>query len=122
MTEEQENLIAGYFLDQLGEEEKAQLLFLLNTDEACKSYFTEMQRAHAAASLAAFEKTRREDYRRLERCMRPARVISFWKPVAIAASLSAIVALGAALYSGSTASSGALKASGVDFPHRRLSS
>lgn len=101
MTEEQENLIAGYFLDQLGEEEKAQLLSLLDTDEECKIRFAQMQKAYAAAALPAFERTRSEDFRRLERCMRPARVISFWKPVAIAASLSAIVALGAALYSGS---------------------
>lgn len=101
MTQEQENLIAGYFLDQLTEEEKSQLLSLLDTDEECRIRFAQMQKAYAAAALPAFERTRSEDFRRLERSMRPARILSFWKPVAIAASLSAILALGAALYSGS---------------------
>lgn len=101
MTQTQENLITGYFLDQLTEEEKAQLLSLLDTDEDCRTRFSEMQKAYAAATLPVFEKTRGDDYRRLERKLQPVRVVSFWKPLAVAASLSAILAIGAALYSGS---------------------
>lgn len=101
MTEQHENLLAAYFANQLSEAEKAEFLSLLDTDEEFSTRFREMEAAYVAACIPAFEKTKEADYRRLEKQIRPRRIlVSFWRPAAIAAGLAAVVALGAALYNG----------------------
>ena len=67
MTERYESLLAAYFVDQLSEGEKAELLSLLDTDKEVLARFREMQDAYVAACIPAFEKTKEEDYRKLQR-------------------------------------------------------
>lgn len=99
MTERHENLLVAYFTDQLTDEERAEILSLLDTDGEFATRFREMEEAYVAACIPAFEKTKAADFQRLEGRIRPQRrVISLWRPLAIAASLAAIVSLGAALF------------------------
>lgn len=101
MTQTQENLLAAYFTNQATDTEKAQILNLLDTDEEFAACFREMEEAYVAACIPAFEKTREEDFRSLERRITPRRnVVTFWRPFAIAASIAASICLVAALYSG----------------------
>ena len=101
MTQVQENLLTAYFSGQATDQEKTQILSLLESDPDFSAAFREMEQAYAAACLPAFERTKEEDFRRLEAWMRPRhRMISFWRPLAIAASLAAVVCVGAALYAG----------------------
>ena len=89
MTERHENLLAAYFANQLSEAEKAEFLSLLDTDEEFSTRFREMEAAYVAACIPAFEKTKEADYRRLEKQIRPRRIlVSFWRPAAIAAGLA----------------------------------
>ena len=53
MTERYESLLAAYFADQLSEEEKAELLSLLDTDKDLLARFREMQDAYVAACIPA---------------------------------------------------------------------
>lgn len=99
MTERYENLLAAYFADQLTDEERAEFLSLLDTDNEFATRFREMEQAYVAACIPAFEKTREADYQRLESRILPRRrIISLWRPLAIAASLAAVISLGAALF------------------------
>ena len=105
MTERYESLLAAYFADQLSEEEKAELLSRLDTDKELLARFREMQDAYVAACIPAFEKTKEEDYRKLQRQvpeLRTKKVLkpAFWRVFAAAASVAAVVSIGAALYSG----------------------
>lgn len=100
MTERHEHLLAAYFADQITEQEKAELLSLLDTDPEVAACFREMEEAYVAACIPAFEKTREKDFRRLEAKIQPrGRIISLWRPLSIAASVAAVLFLGAALYS-----------------------
>ena len=105
MTERYESLLAAYFADQLSEEEKAELLSRLDTDKELLARFREMQDAYVAACIPAFEKTKEEDYRKLQRqvpALQTKKVFkpAFWRVFAAAASVAALVSIGAALYSG----------------------
>ena len=99
MTEQHENLLVAYFTDQITDEERAEILSLLDTDSEFATCFREMEQAYVAACIPAFEKTKAADFQRLEGRMRPRRnVISLWRPLAIAASVAAVISLGAALF------------------------
>ena len=101
MTERHENLLAAYFADQLTEEEKAELLSLLDTDSELKSFFRELQEAYIAACIPSFEQTKAEDFRAVQDIIQPRRSFAFsWRAFAFAACAAAVVFLGAALYSG----------------------
>lgn len=102
MTELHENLLAGYFTGQLTDQEREQFLSLLETNEEFAACFREMQEIYVAACIPAFEKTKEEDFGRIRERIQPRRrnMVSFWRPVAIAAGLAALVSLGAALYTG----------------------
>ena len=102
MTERQNELLAAYFADRLNDTERAEILALLDTDSEFAACFREMEEAYVAASIPAFEKTKEADFQRLEKRMYPrrSRIISIWKPLAIAASIAAVISLGVALYSG----------------------
>ena len=101
MTERQENLLAAYFADQITDQERAEILSLLDTDKEFAACFREMEEAFAAACMPAFEKTKEEDFLRLEARMQPRRrIVSLWRPLAVAAGIAAVLCLGAALYSG----------------------
>ena len=102
MTEQHENLLVAYFTDQITDTEKAEILSLLESDSEFATCFREMQEAYVAASISAFEKTRQHDFLRLQARMLPRRrsFAQIWRPLAIAASVAAVVCLGAALYSG----------------------
>ena len=99
MPQEHENLLVAYFANQLTDEERTEFLALMNSDEAFQARFREMQNAYAAACMPAFEKTKAQDFRRLQSRIRP-KVYSFWRPLAVAASIAAVVALGVALFEG----------------------
>lgn len=101
MTEKHENLLAAYFVDRITDDEKAEIVTLLKTDKEFADAFREMEEAYVASCIPAFEKTKDEDFKLLESRIQPGRkVFSFWKPIAVAASIAAIVCFGAALYSG----------------------
>ena len=102
MTELQENLLAAYFSGQITDPEREQILSLLKTDEEFAACFREMEESYVAACIPAFENTREEDFRRIETRIQPRRhnMVSFWRPVAIAAGIAAVLFLGAAVYSG----------------------
>ena len=108
MIERHETLLAAYFADQIAEEEKAELLSLLDTDQELKARFREMEEAYVAACIPAFEKTKDADYERLLQqipALAPVKAQKirkpvFWKAFAAAASIAAVAFLGAALYSG----------------------
>ena len=99
MTEQHENLLAAYFAGQLSDSEKTEFLSLLDSDSEFAARFHEMEQAYVAACMPAFEKTREEDYRRLSRRMRGG-TVRIWRPLAIAASLAAVLFLGSTLYTG----------------------
>ncbi len=99
MTEQHENLLAAYFAGQLSDSEKTEFLSLLDSDAQFAARFHEMEQAYVAAFMPAFEKTREEDYRRLSRRMRGG-TVRIWRPLAIAASLAAVLFLGSTLYTG----------------------
>ena len=96
-TQQHQDLLAAYFSGQATEEEKSEILSLLDSDKDFATAFREMDQAYVAASIPAFEKTKEKDYRSLERRINPVR-LSFWRPLAIAASVAAVICLGAALY------------------------
>ena len=101
MTDRHENLLAAYFTGQITDEERSEILSLLNTDEEFAVCFREMEGAYVSAYIPVFEKTKDENYKRIERCIRVRRKsIYFWKPFAIAASIAAVMLLGTALYTG----------------------
>ena len=105
MTDRHENLLAAYFANQITEEEKAELLSLLETDPELKTRFREMEEAYVAACIPAFEKTKEEDYRKLQQRVPELKTKivhkpAFWRVFAAAASIAAVVSIGAALYSG----------------------
>lgn len=100
MTDIQENLQAAYFADQLTEQEKEQILSMLDTDSEFAARFREMEEAYVAACVPAFEKTKEQDFRRLKGKLQPARRFTVkWRRIAVAASLAAVVLLGATVYS-----------------------
>ena len=101
MTERHEQLLAAYFADQITDPEREEMLTLLDNDREFRARFNEMQKAYVAASMPAFERSREKDYKRLEARLQPHRnIISLWRPMAIAASIAAVVCLGAALFAG----------------------
>ena len=102
MTEIQENLLAAYFTGQITDQERAQILSLLETDKDFASCFHEMQEIYVAACIPAFEKTKEEDFGRIRERIQPRRRnrVSFWRPLAVAAALVSLVSLGIAFYTG----------------------
>ena len=99
MTERHEDLLSAYFADSLTDQEKAEIISLLETDGEFAARFREMEAAYVAACIPAFEKTKKSDYRRLAGRIRP-KIVPFWRPLAIAASIAAVVCMGIALYTG----------------------
>ncbi len=101
MTETQENLLAAYFANQLTDQQREEILTLLDTDSEFATRFAQMEEAYVAAFISAFEKTKEEDFRILEEKINPRRrVFPFWKPFAVAASIAAVIACGLAIYNG----------------------
>ena len=101
MNQIQENLLEAYFANQATDQEKQEIINLLDTDTEFATRFRQMEQAYAAAFIPAFEKTKKEDFKRLESRIQPRVLrISFWRPAAVAASVAAVVCLFAALYSG----------------------
>lgn len=101
MTERHENLLAAYFTGHITDEERSEIVTLLDTDDEFAVCFREMEEAYVSAYIPVFEKTKDANYKLIERRIRVRRKTTyFWKPFAIAASLAAIMLLGAALYTG----------------------
>lgn len=97
MTERHQNLLAAYFANQLTQDEKAELIQLLDSDKELENSFREMQQAYIAACVPAFEKTKEEDFQALQYRIQPRRY--FWRSFAFAAAVAALACLGIALYS-----------------------
>lgn len=101
MTERHEKLLAAYFTNQITDAERAEILSLLDTDSEFATCFHEMEEAYVVSCMPAFEKTKEEDFLLLQSRIQPTRkVFSIWKPLAIAASVAAVVCLGISIYSG----------------------
>lgn len=101
MTERHENLLVAYFTGHLTDDERSEILSLLDTDDEFAVCFREMEEAYVSACIPVFEKTKAENYKLIERRIHVRRkTVYFWKPFAIAASMAAIMLLGAALYTG----------------------
>lgn len=101
MTDRHEYILAAYFAGQISDAEKAELLLLLEKDSEFSDCFREMEEAYVSAYIPVFEKTKDANYKLIERRIRVRRKTTyFWKPFAIAASLAAVMFLGAALYTG----------------------
>lgn len=101
MTEKHENLITAYFADQITDSERAELLSLLDTDAEFASYFHKMEEAYISAFIPVFENTKDKNFNIIQKRIGTGRVsISFWKSVAVAASILAMAFLGTALYTG----------------------
>lgn len=102
MTEQHENLLVAYFTDQITDRERSEILSLLETDSEFAASFRQMQEIYVNACIPAFEKTREKDFRQLEARMHPRRrhTVSFWRPLAIAAGIAAVLSLGASLFTG----------------------
>lgn len=101
MTERHENLLVAYFTGHITDDERSEILSLLDTDDEFAVCFREMEEAYVSACIPVFEKTKAENYKLIERRIRVRRkTVYFWKPFAIAASMAAIMLLGAALYTG----------------------
>ena len=96
MTDRHENLLAAYFSGQTTESEKEEIASLLKTDKEFAGRFSEAQKAYVAACIPAFEKTKDEDYKKLEERITPRRAFNW----ALAFGLAAVVFLGAALFTG----------------------
>ncbi len=101
MTERHENLLVAYFTGHITDDERSEILSLLDTDDEFAVCFREMEEAYVSACIPVFEKTKAENYKLIERRIHVRRkTVYFWKPFAIAASMAAIMLLGAALYTG----------------------
>lgn len=101
MTEKHENLISAYFADQITDSEREELLSLLDTDAEFASSFREMEEAYISACIPVFESTKAKNFKTIQKRIGTNRTtISFWKSVAVAASIVAIAVLGTALYTG----------------------
>lgn len=101
MTERHENLLVAYFTGHITDDERSEILSLLDTDDEFAVCFREMEEAYVSAYIPVFEKTKAENYKLIERRIHVRRkTVYFWKPFAIAASMAAIMLLGAALYTG----------------------
>lgn len=101
MTERHENLLVAYFTGHITDNERSEILSLLDTDDEFAVCFREMEEAYVSACIPVFEKTKAENYKLIERRVHVRRkTVYFWKPFAIAASMAAIMLLGAALYTG----------------------
>ncbi len=101
MTPGHENIIAAYFSGQITDEERAELLSLLETDVEFSDCFRETETAYVSACIPIFEKTKDRDFQKIEKRIRGrSKIAYFWKPFAIAVSIAAFVLLGATLYTG----------------------
>lgn len=101
MTGRHENLLTAYFTGQITDDERSEILSLIDTDDEFAVRFREMEEAYVSACIPVFEKTKDENYKLIERRIRTRRKTTyFWKPFAIAASMAAVMLLGATLYTG----------------------
>ena len=101
MTDRHEYILAAHFAGQISDDEKAELLSLLETDNEFSDCFREMEAAYVSAYIPIFEKTKDRDFQRIEKRLREQRKTTYlWKQFAIAASIVAFVLLGATLYTG----------------------
>jgi ferric-dicitrate binding protein FerR (iron transport regulator) len=88
-----------YFADRISDAERAEIIGLLETDSEFAECFREMEKAYVLSCIPAFEKTKDSNFKLIERRIRVRRNTAyFWKPFAIAASIAAVLLLGAALY------------------------
>lgn len=101
MTERHEHLLSAYFANQLTDAEKSEILSLLNSDSSFAARFREMEQAYITACIPIFEKTRNNDFVTVQNRIGSRRgTVSFWRTFAVAASVLAVVLLGATLYTG----------------------
>lgn len=101
MNDRHENLLAAYFAGQITDNERSEILSLLDTDSEFAVCFREMEQAYISAHIPVFEKTKDQNFRLIERRIRASRKTAyFWKPFAVAASIAAVMLLGTALYTG----------------------
>ena len=85
MTERHENLLVAYFTGHLTDDERSEILSLLDTDDEFAVCFREMEEAYVSACIPVFEKTKAENYKLIERRIHVRRkTVYFWKPFAIA--------------------------------------
>ena len=101
MTERHEHLLAAYFANQLDDAERLEILSLLDSDSSFAARFREMEQAYIAACIPIFEKTKNNDFVTVQNRIGSRRgTVSFWRTFAAAASVIAVVLLGATLYTG----------------------
>lgn len=101
MIDRHEKLLAAYFADQINDNERSEIISLLDTDSEFSSRFREMESAYVSACIPAFEKAKARNFRIIEKQIKGTRRTSaFWRPFAIAVSVVAVAFLGAALYNG----------------------
>ena len=101
MIDRHEKLLAAYFADQINDNERLEILSLLDTDSEFSSRFREMESAYVSACIPAFEKTKARNFRIIEKRIKGTRRTSaFWRPFAIAVSVVAVAFLGTTLYNG----------------------
>ena len=98
MTEKHENLLAAYFSGQISDIERAELLSLIETDKEISDCFREMQEAYISACIPQFEKTKGNDFQIVKERISGRRArVSFWKPLAVAASVAVVALIGLAI-------------------------
>lgn len=101
MIDRHEDLLAAYFTDRITDKERAEILSLIDTGKEFADCFREMEKAYVSACVPVFEKTKDKNFKLIERRIRVRREATyFWKPFAVAASIAAVMLLGAALYTG----------------------
>ena len=101
MTDRHENLLTAYFTGQITDDERSEILSLLDTDDEFAACFREMEEAYISACIPVFEKNKDKNFKLIEKRIRVrSKSTYFWKPFAIAASMAAVMLLGAALYTG----------------------
>ena len=99
MTDRHENLLAAYFTGRLTDDERAEIISLLDTDREFAACFREMEEAYISACAPAFEKDKSRNFRLIEkRIAVPRRVSSFWRSFAVAASVAVAFLLCTTLY------------------------
>ena len=99
MIERHENLLAAYFAGQLTDNERAELVSLLETDREFAACFREMEEAYISACIPTFEKTKDKNFKLIEKRIRAPRGVSlFWRYCAVAASIAAVLLLFLTLY------------------------
>ncbi len=101
MNEIHEKLLEAYFTGHITDEQREEVVKLLETDSEFAKGFQELEKAYINAYVPVFEKGKAANFKIIRDRIEPRhRIMSYWRACAVAASVAAVVLLGISLYVG----------------------